>query len=62
MPNAADYVAALNALLNMPEYDGTASTSKQRLKTKNAAKRLVKAYTDNKALAKGALTKPLKVK
>lgn len=62
MPNTADYVAALNALLNMPDYDGTPATSQQRLRIKNAAKRLVKAYTDNKALPKGALAKPLKVK
>lgn len=62
MSNVADFALALEALLNMPEYDGTAETSRARLQAKNAAKRLLKAYRDNKALAKGALAKPLKVK
>lgn len=62
MSNLADFAAALEALLNMPEYDGTAETSRARIRAKNAAKRLLKAYRDNKSLAKGALAKPLKAK
>lgn len=62
MSNVADFALALEALLNMPEYDGTAETSRVRQRAKNTAKRLLKAYRDNKALPKGALSKPLKVK
>jgi hypothetical protein len=62
MSNVADFALVLEALLNMPEYDGSAATSRERQKAKNAAKRLLKAYRDDKALRKGALTKPLKVK
>jgi hypothetical protein len=61
MPNTTDYVVALNNLLNMPEHDGTPETNRRRLKVKNAAKRLIKAYTDNRALAKDVLAKQTKV-
>lgn len=33
---------ALQALLDMPEYDGTAETARDRLRAKNAAKAVLK--------------------
>jgi hypothetical protein len=43
-----DFVRALEALLNMPEYDGTAETSRARQRIKNRAKKLLKAYNDDR--------------
>lgn len=40
---APDLLAALEGLLNMPEYDGTADTSRARLKAKQAARRAIKS-------------------
>jgi len=41
-----DFVRALEALLHMPEYDGTAETSRARQRIKNRAKKLFQAYND----------------
>ena len=43
-----DFVRALEALLNMPEYDGTAENSRARQRIKNRAKKLLKAYNDDR--------------
>ena len=43
-----DFVRALEALLHMPEYDGTAETSRARQRIKNRAKKLLKAYKDDR--------------
>lgn len=43
-----DFVRALEALLHMPEYDGTAETSRARQRIKNRAKKLLKAYHDDR--------------
>jgi len=36
-----ELLAALRALFEMPEYDGTAETSQKRLRAKSKAKRLI---------------------
>ena len=43
-----DLVKALEALLAMPEYDGSAETSRARQRIKNRAKKLLKEYTDDR--------------
>lgn len=40
---APELLAALENLLDMPEYDGTPSTSNERLRIKRAAKRAIKS-------------------
>ena len=39
-----DFVKALEALLAMPDYDGSAETSRARQRIKNRAKKLLKKY------------------
>ena len=43
-----DLVKALEALLAMPDYDGSAETSRARQRIKNRAKKLLKEYTDDR--------------
>lgn len=40
---APELLAALEALLKMPDHDGSASTSRERLRIKNAARRAIKS-------------------
>lgn len=40
---APELLAALEDLLNMPDYDGSPSTSRERLRIKRAAKRAIKS-------------------
>ena len=42
-----DLAKALEALLYMPEYDGSAKTSRARQRIKNRAKKLLKKYKGN---------------
>ena len=42
-----DLVKALEALLAMPDYDGSAETSRARQRIKNRAKKLLKKYKGN---------------
>jgi hypothetical protein len=43
-----DFAKVLEALLYMPEYDGSAETSRARQRIKNRAKKLLKEYTDDR--------------
>tara|TARA_R110000868_G_scaffold341475_1_gene602333 strand:+ start:443 stop:634 length:192 start_codon:yes stop_codon:yes gene_type:complete len=43
-----DLAKALEALLNMPQYDGSAETSRARLRIKNRAKKVLKEYKDER--------------
>lgn len=43
-----DLVKALEALLAIPDYDGSAETSRARQRIKNRAKKLLKAYNDDR--------------
>jgi|TARA_R110000868_G_scaffold96471_1_gene265446 hypothetical protein len=43
-----DLVKALEALLAMPDYDGSAETSRARQRIKNRAKKLLKEYKDDR--------------
>ena len=43
-----DFVKALEALLAMPEFDGSAETSRARQRIKNRAKKLLKEYKDDR--------------
>jgi hypothetical protein len=43
-----DLAKALEALLNMPQYDETAETSRARLRIKNRAKKILKEYRDER--------------
>jgi hypothetical protein len=43
-----DLAKALEALLNMPDFDGNAETSRARLRIKNRAKKLLKEYKDDR--------------
>ena len=42
-----DLAKALEALLAMPDYDGSAETSRARQRIKNRAKKLLKKYKGN---------------
>ena len=42
-----DLAKALEALLTMPDYDGSAETSRARQRIKNRAKKLLKEYKDD---------------
>jgi hypothetical protein len=43
-----DLAKALEALLAMPEFDGSAETSRARQRIKNRAKKLLKEYKDDR--------------
>ena len=43
-----DLVKALEALLTMPEFDGSAETSRARQRIKNRAKKVLKEYKDER--------------
>jgi len=43
-----DLVKALEALLAMPDYDGSAETSRARQRIKNRAKKVLKEYKDER--------------
>ena len=43
-----DLIKALEALLAMPEFDGSAETSRVRLRIKNRAKKVLKEYKDER--------------
>jgi len=43
-----DLAKALEALLNMPPYDGFTETSRVRLRIKNRAKKVLKEYKDER--------------
>ncbi len=43
-----DLAKALEALLTMPEFDGSAETSRARQRIKNRAKKLLKEYKDDR--------------
>jgi len=43
-----DLAKALEALLAIPDYDGSAETSRARQRIKNRAKKLLKAYNDDR--------------
>ena len=43
-----DLIKALEALLAMPEFDGSAETSRARQRIKNRAKKLLKEYKDDR--------------